>query len=350
MGNKKNLTRRIFLESFSLSEKDDEPKPKKKKKEEEDFGDDENTPIEKPEDEDDLDLELDDDDLDLDSDEFEFGDDSDLDIEFKDEEELDMELGDDDLNFDVSDDMGGLDDVGGEYNFEDGLGTIDDIPDMDDIISDDPPLRDQDMIDDIDLDDSCDFTEFVTNQLIDYPVTNVAFEEKDGAKYVDAKFGDITITFVLYLGEQGEPLLGMLHKVDMPEMFRVELPPEALCNDGRIKSKFMPIDWIRDNISRVIDTAPVFECYRIDFDRSNSVRKIEISESNISEENYLKISCPKCGCLITNKSLSQPKKARSNVVNDGMRKPDKHGEAKLGGSKLTAPSKSGGNTEMTGRN
>lgn len=105
------------------------------------------------------------------------------------------------------------------------------------------------------------FDQFITNQLLDFPAEDVAFTREEGAFYVDAKFGDKAVSFCLYKGEEGQPLLGVLYD---EEVYRTELPAEALSGDGKVRDEFMPIDWIRDILAKLIDVAPEFECYRFD--------------------------------------------------------------------------------------
>jgi len=169
-----------------------------------------------------------------------------------DDEEFDIE---DDEEFDIEDDEGledefTADDLETEGDSEGEL--PDGVEDPESLLADDPPehdaFGDEDMGmsgDDAGINKSSEFSEFITNQLIDYPVENVDFVEYEGAKYVDAKFGDKAVSFCLYTGEHGEPFLAILHD---NEVYRVELPNEAVEGDGKVRNEFMPVDWIRDNL------------------------------------------------------------------------------------------------------
>lgn len=355
--------------SYLFEADDDEDEDKKK--------DDEDVDLEDIEDEDDDDLDMEDDedagaedDLDADDDDdLEPGDDAgledvgdtdditdddmkdadlatdDLDVDFDAKGTSDFEtdeFGGDDMDMDV--DLGGLDTEGMEEVGTDGMDSTDDL------LANEPPAMDT--VGDAGLDESSDFTQFVTNQLIDFPVDDVTFAEENGARYVDARFGDKAVTFVLYTGEEGQPLLGMLYDT---EAYRIELPSEALCDDGCVRDNFMPIEWIRDNLARLVDTAPTFECYRLksrkascNESRTKKKRIRKLSENTESHEISLKAikNCCAGAENVTKKPIAAPSKAKTNVANDGVKSVKGAKEADLGGGLLKWASKAGGDAVM----
>ena len=222
--------------------------------------------------------------------------------------------------------------------------------DVDGLLADEPPELETDMVGGDELDGSSDFTQFVTNQLIDFPVDDVEFIEENGARYVDARFGDKAVTFVLYTGEEGQPLLGMLYE---KEAYRVELPSEAVCDDGCVRDNFMPIDWIRDNLARLVDTAPTFECYRLKSRRSTcsesrrKIRKVKPMKEGMDSAVCTLRAIKQGGeSSVKNTSLRQPEKSRKNTVNNGANGKKGAQEAPLGGGKIKWASKAGGSADM----
>ncbi len=267
-------------------------------------------------------------------------DDLDVDFDAKSDDFESDEFETDDLDVD----LGGLDGEGVEE-----MGGMDD---TDDLLANEPP--DFDRVGEDGLDESSDFTQFVTNQLIDFPVDDVTFAEENGARYVDARFGDKAVTFVLYTGEEGQPLLGMLYD---NEAYRIELPSEAVGDDGNVRDNFMPIDWIRDNLARLVDTAPTFECYRLKSKKSNcnesKTKRKRIRKLSESEETCkLCLRAIKQGNAenIETKKLGQPAKAKKNDANDGVKTVKGAKEAELGGGILKWASKAGGDAVMKVKN
>ena len=174
------------------------------------------------------------------------------------EEEFNFDENPEDDDLDVE---GGIDD---ELALEDdsdigGDGFPDDEVTPEDLLGDEPPNHEPEVGVGDDLNKVSSFDEFVTNQLLDFPVEDVSFSREEGAVYVDAKFGENAISFALYKGEEGQPLLAILKD---GEVYRTELPPEAMSGDGEVRDQFMPVDWVRDILAKFVDVAPEFECYR----------------------------------------------------------------------------------------
>jgi len=294
-------------------------------------------------DEDEMDLGDDEDELDLDAEDLEDAeiDPDDLDVDYEEGEDLE---GGDEFEGDLDVDLEGMEDEEmGDFDMEG-------MEDVDDLLADEPPELETDMVGGDELDDSSDFTQFVTNQLIDFPVDDVEFIEENGARYVDARFGEKAVTFVLYTGEDGQPLLGMLYE---NEAYRIELPAEAVCDDGCVRDNFMPIDWIRDNLARLVDTAPTFECYRLKSRRSScnetrkKTRRVKpMKESMNSAVCTLRAIKQGGESSVKNTPLGQPEKSRKNSVNDGAKGKSGAKEAPLGGGKIKWADKAGGGADM----
>lgn len=189
------------------------------------------------------------------------------------------------------------------------------------------------------LEKSSDIREFVTNQLIDFPVEDVEFEEQEGAKYIDAKFGDKAVSFCLYTSEDGQPLFAILYD---NEVHRIELAPEAVTGDGMVRDEFMPVDWIRDHLSRIVDVAPEFEAFRMTrhTKRCSEVRTVMVRVSESSIKRLREASA------IAHKKMSKPKTMKKGKVNSGPAKPAPHKKAPLGGQKIKPATKSGGKPVM----
>lgn len=270
------------------------------------------------------------------------GDEEDADLgdsEFGDEEEdPDPELeGIDDFQIEDSSDLGDEfnDEEGGEG---DGMGDEDDL-DIDSLLSNDPPAMDEDPFADDGVEASSDFRQFITNQLIDFPVEDVRFVEEEGRKYVDAKFGDKAVSFALYNGDDGQPLLAILHG---DEVYRTELAPEAVSGDGMVRDEFMPIEFIRDMLARIVDVAPEFECFR--FKKRgmdcNEVRRVMVKVQNFGEKAVKMAEACKS---IKAKALAKPKSSRTNKVVKGGTNPAKKADLGAKGKRgHDVPSKSGG--------
>ena len=218
-------------------------------------------------------------------------------------------------------------------------GEMDELPDgtpnPDELMGDEPPPQETEPFSDEQdggLQRSSDFTQFITNQLIDFPVEDVQFVEEDGARYVDAKFGDKAVSFCLYTGEEGQPLLAMLHD---NEVYRIELPPEAMTGEGQVRDEFMPIEWIKDNMARIVDTAPEFECYRLKKATSNCNETRKTSRKT-NKSWKLSEACN----AIKRKPMGKPKTvSKKKVVKGGNTKGKK---APLGGDKIKPATKAGG--------
>jgi len=131
-----------------------------------------------------------------------------------------------------------------------------DHPSREDLALDEPRAAFRDEEEDEGHTKTSPFAAFITNQLIDFPVEEVVPTEEEGEHYVDAKFGDRAVSFCLYAGGDGQPMIAVLHD---DEVYRRELPPEALSGEGLVRDAYMPVEWIRDILARLVDVAPAFE-------------------------------------------------------------------------------------------
>lgn len=280
----------------------------------------------------------------------------------------DDDMGDDDdfLGDEDPDDAGDEEDEGGEEDFEDDLELLDDEGDdfggdefddleiedssdldldleddemgmedeVDDLLDNEPPMPMEDPFEEEGLEKTSSFEEFITNQLLDFPVESVNFPpENEGGDpntiYVDAKFGDSVVSFALYSGDEGQPLLAVLTG---DEVHRTELASEAVTGDSRVRDEFMPVEFIRDLMSRIVDVAPTYEAYRLKratMDCSETVRK-RVKQSMLKE------TITHCGGgedstkNIHNTRLKDPKKAGTRKGNEGAKGGESPKTANLG--------------------
>ena len=261
------------------------------------------------------------------------------------EEDLETldELPGDDLS--LEDDSDIPSDFAGELGDEGELGAEGEFPSdeesPEDLLADEPPSEMdggpfEETPGEEGLEKSSDVKEFVTNQLIDFPVEDIEFEEQEGAKYIDAKFGDKAVSFCLYTSEDGQPLFAILYD---NEVHRIELAPEAVTGDGMVRDEFMPVDWIRDHLSRIVDVAPEFESRRLKklTANCNETVKVTVKTTKFSE---------KSGITRKPMPMKNPKAMGKTKVNSGPTRPAPHKQAALGGDKIKPATKSGGKVVM----
>lgn len=210
-------------------------------------------------------------------------------------------VGDDDLSSGGDDDASGMDEIPdidgiedeipgegegeeGAYEGEDEGGEEPEFPSEEsspeELNAEEPPEHEPEEGLGDEADRESPFDEYITNQLVDFPVEDVSFDQEDDAVYVDAKFGDKAVSFCLYKGDEGQPLLAVLYK---EEVHRIELPTEAVGKEGKVRDEFMPLDWMRGILAQIVDVAPEFESYRMSRDGSGKSVPIRKSLSTLGE-------------------------------------------------------------------
>jgi hypothetical protein len=246
--------------------------------------------------------------------------DMDQDDEFYDEEGMD-DFGSDDMDADLSTMLRGEDDIFSDdaetFSAEDGaVGPLDgpgalEGPERGEGSRPSPLDGDPAIGDDFDpfsnrgsVEETVGFEEFMANILLDYPVTDMSFEEREDGSYVDAKFSDKVLSFCLYQTAEGTPMIAMLDGDE--EVYRKELPVDAL-SGNEVKPRIMPVNWLTGLIVRKLDNlSPEFESY--------SRTKSFAEEMNMACTSKKKPSKGKTSGAVKTTDLQKQDKPKKNQV------------------------------------